>query len=145
LWLAWLGRFLPGTMAAIPGREKLLTKTQGPLFEGRSPTVWRAFLHHTGRPRIKAVAHQAMWLHRLDLRPGLPEVRQPVLLLTGELDRVVPAVHAEVLLQGLPSAGQVVLAGCGHTPYYTHPELFAEVVRQFLTPERSALPTVAAR
>jgi pimeloyl-ACP methyl ester carboxylesterase len=52
----------------------------------------------------------------------------------GERDRVVPAPYAETLLEGLPSAGRVILEGCGHVPSYSHPEVYAEVVRQFLTP-----------
>jgi pimeloyl-ACP methyl ester carboxylesterase len=39
-----------------------------------------------------------------------------------------------MLLQGLPNAGRVVIAGCGHVPSYTHPEILAEVIQQFLTP-----------
>jgi hypothetical protein len=27
-----------------------------------------------------------------------------------------------------------VIEGCGHVPSYTHPEILAEVIRQFLTP-----------
>src|SRR5207244_2071132 len=80
------------------------------------------------------LGHQAQWLHRLDLREELPQVRQPVLLIWGDRDRVVPLAHAEVLRQGLPSAGLVVLEGAGHVPSYTHPDALAEVVRQFLTP-----------
>jgi pimeloyl-ACP methyl ester carboxylesterase len=47
---------------------------------------------------------------------------------------VVPRPYEEMLLQGLPNAGRIVLEGCGHTPSYTHPEVLAEVIRQFLTP-----------
>jgi pimeloyl-ACP methyl ester carboxylesterase len=92
----------------------------------------------TGQARLAALGHQAQWLHRLDLRPDLPEVRQPVLLVQGECDRVVPLPHADMLRAGLPSAGLVILEGCGHVPSYTHPEAFAEVVRQFLTPVTSS-------
>ena len=57
-----------------------------------------------------------------------------MLLVCGDRDTVVPPRHTQMLQAGLPSAGVVVLEGCGHVPSYTHPEAFAEVVRQFLTP-----------
>jgi pimeloyl-ACP methyl ester carboxylesterase len=61
-------------------------------------------------------------------------LKQPVLLVCGELDPTIRPVQTETLLQGLPNAGRVVIEGAGHMPYYTHPEVLAEVVRQFLTP-----------
>jgi pimeloyl-ACP methyl ester carboxylesterase len=134
LFLARLGRWLPGTTAWLPWREKILRAVNRGLFDHRSPEVWRYFIECTARPRVAAFAHQALWLHGVDVRPLLPTIRQPVLLLCGDRDRVVPPHYQEVLLAGLPSAGRVVIEGCGHVPSYTHPEVFAEVVRQFLTP-----------
>jgi pimeloyl-ACP methyl ester carboxylesterase len=134
LFLARLGRLIPGPVANIPFREKLLREVNKGLFDGRTPDVWDYFIDCSGRGRIAAFAHQALLLHRVDLRPLLPEIRQPVLLVCGDRDRVVPRPHEEMLLAGLPNAGRVVLEGCGHVPSYTHPEVFAEVVRQFLTP-----------
>ncbi len=132
-WLASLGRFLPGKMARVPLREKLLRAVNREL-EDRPGEVWRSYVEHTGSVRIAAFAWQGLMLHRLDLRPLLPSVRQPVLLVCGDRDRVVPGRYAEVLLDGLPNAGRVVLEGCGHLPSYSHPEVYAEVIRQFLTP-----------
>ncbi len=136
-WLAYLGRFLPGSMAALPLREKVLLKTAGTAFKEMFPDIWNHFLECSGRARIAAFAGQAHMLNQLDLRPLLPSIRQPVLLICGSADRVVPRPHAEILLAGLPNAGRVVIEGCGHVPSYTHPEIYAEVIRQFLTPPKS--------
>jgi pimeloyl-ACP methyl ester carboxylesterase len=133
-WLSWLARFLPGSTRRIPKREKILELVHKETFVGRPDEVWRAFVDWTGQSRLSALGHQAQWLHRLDLREELPRVRQPVLLIWGDRDRVVPLPHSEVLRQGLPSSGLVVLEGAGHVPSYTHPDALAEVVRQFLTP-----------
>jgi pimeloyl-ACP methyl ester carboxylesterase len=132
-WLAFWGRFLPGRMAGLPLREKVLLKSAGG-FKEMFPDIWEHFLDCSGRARLSAFASQAYLLHRLDLRPILPTIRQPLLLICGAQDRVVPRVHEEILLQGLPNAGRVVLEGCGHMPSYTHPDILAEVIRQFLTP-----------
>ncbi len=132
--LAWIGRFLPGSTASLPLRQRALHKVNQFYFARRTPDVWKHFVANTGRSRTAAFARQALLLDALDLRPLLPEVRQPVLLLCGDRDRVVPRVCEEMLLEGLPNAGRVVIEDCGHMPSYTHPEVFAEVVRQFLTP-----------
>src|SRR5262249_61897222 len=77
---------------------------------------------------------QAQWLHRLDLRPDLAQVTQPVLLGWGDRDRVMQPLHAETLRAGLPSAGLAIIEGAGHVPSYSHPDALAAVVRRFLTP-----------
>ena len=133
-FLSFWGRFLPGQMAGIPLREKVLLKVGSATFKELFPDIWAHFLECTGRARLAAVAYQACLLHALDLRPILPAIRQPVLLVCGDQDRVVPRLHEEMMLQGLPHAGRVVIENCGHLPSYTHPEILAEVVRQFLTP-----------
>jgi pimeloyl-ACP methyl ester carboxylesterase len=134
LGLARLGRLLPGTTAWLPLRRWLLRRFNPGLFDDRPPEVWEYFVDCCGRPRIAAVAWQALLLHRLDVRPILSQVRQPVLLVCGDRDLIVPPPYEEVLLEGLPNAGRAILEGSGHVPSYTHPEVFAEVVRQFLAP-----------
>ena len=134
-FLARLGRWLPGTTGQLPLREKVTLKVNGAGFREKPETTVPLF---RGDDRAdagsKAFAHQALLLDRVDLRPVLPEVKQPVLLFCGDLDLVVRPVHAEILLGGLPNARRVVVEGCGHVPGYSHPEVLAEVVRQFLTP-----------
>src|SRR5262249_31322321 len=120
--LAYLGRFLPGAMASLPLREKMLLKATGGAFKEMFPDVWDHYLECSGRARVPASASRAYMLRTLALRPFLPAVRQPVLLLCGDQDRVVPRPYAEVLRQGLPNARLVVIEGCGHVPSYTNPE-----------------------
>jgi pimeloyl-ACP methyl ester carboxylesterase len=136
--LAWIGRFLPGTTSWLPLRERALHKVNKDQFARRSPDVWTNFIANTGRTRVAHMASQARMLRGLDLRPLLPEIRQPVLLMSGDRDRVVPRVCQDMLMEGLPNAGRVVIEECRHFPTYTHPEVFAEVVRQFLTPPETA-------
>jgi len=131
--LARIGRFLPGTTGRLPLREKVTMKINGAGFREKPEQLYRHFVETTGRTPVKAFAHQALVLDTVDLRPILPEVRQPVLLFCGDLDVVVRPVHAEILLNGLPNARRVVVEGCGHVPAYSHPEVLAEMVRQFLT------------
>jgi pimeloyl-ACP methyl ester carboxylesterase len=133
-FLARVGRFLPGATGRLPLREKVTKKVNGAGFKEKPERQYRYFVDTTGRTPVKAFAHQALLLDRVDLRSMLPEVKQPVLLFCGDLDIVARPVHAEILLQGLPNARRIVIEGCGHVPGYSHPEVLAEVVRQFLTP-----------
>ncbi len=139
-FLARLGRFLPGTTGRLPLREKVTFNVNGRGFQDKPERLYRYFVETTGRTPVKTFAHQALLLDRLDLRAILPDVKQPVLLFCGDLDVVVRPVHSEILLGGLPNARRVVVEGCGHVPGYGHPEVLAEVVRQFLTPPADGLP-----
>jgi pimeloyl-ACP methyl ester carboxylesterase len=132
--LARVARWLPGPMGRVPLRKKMLRKTTYAAFVGRPDGVWRYYLDCCGAPPIRAFASQVLMLEHLDMRPLLAAIRQPVLLICGEHDRIVPLSYSDVLLEGLPNAGRVVIEGCGHVPSYTHPEALAEVVRRFLTP-----------
>jgi pimeloyl-ACP methyl ester carboxylesterase len=143
--LARVARFFPGSMRWVPFRRTVVRAINYEIFARRAPAVWDYFLECSGRAAVAAFAHQALLLHRLDLRTLLPEVRQPVLLVCGDRDTVVPRAYAEVLLGGLPIAGLVTIEGCGHVPSYTHPEVFAEVVRQFLTPPAACPPRCTGR
>jgi pimeloyl-ACP methyl ester carboxylesterase len=134
LLLARLARYWPGTMHIVPGRTAVLRRFHFAPFASRPPEVWEYFLERSNLHPIAAVAHRALMIHRLDLRSLLPEIRQPVLLVCGEHDPLVRPACEEALLRGLPNAGRAQLAGCGHNPLFTHPEVLAELTRQFLTP-----------
>jgi pimeloyl-ACP methyl ester carboxylesterase len=137
--LASFARYWPGGAGLLPFRPALLRRAHFGPFAGREAELWDFMLTRWARPRIAALAQRARMLHRLDLRPLLPHIRQPVLLICGEDDPLVGKRCEETLVQALPNAGRVELSGCGHNPVFSHPEVLAEVVRQFLTPRRCAI------
>jgi pimeloyl-ACP methyl ester carboxylesterase len=142
--LAGVARYWPGCMRHLPLHRAVLRRSHGGPFAACPPEVWTFFLEQNGSAPIAAVARRALLLHRLDLRPLLPEVRQPVLLVCGERDPLVGKECEQALLAGLPNAGRVEIAGCGHFPSLTHPDLLAALVGDFLTPP-TPLPATAAR
>jgi pimeloyl-ACP methyl ester carboxylesterase len=133
-FLARLARYWPGRLQWLPGRTAVLRRINFAPFASLPPEVWDYFLERSNDPPIAAVAHRALMIHRLDLRSDLSEIRQPVLLVCGDQDPLVGPECEEVLMRGLPSAGRATIAGCGHNPLFSHPEVLAELVRQFLTP-----------
>ena len=67
-----------------------------------------------------------------DLRPLLPEIKAPTLLIWGENDQDTPLADARVMEASIPDAGLVVLTGAGHFSYLDRPADFARIVRHFL-------------
>ena len=59
-------------------RQTVLQKAHRPAFESRGADVWDYYLERNSRPPITAVARRALLLHRVDLRPLLPAIRQPL-------------------------------------------------------------------
>src|SRR5262249_53226392 len=137
-WYEWLAatmtQRLPGKLRHLPLHERVLRHVHRGHFDARPGEGWRYYIDSHSDFPIRATAHQALLLHRVDLRPLLPQIRQPVLLVSGHEDRVVPPAFQEELLAGLPNARLAALPKSGHVPYHTHPEALADLVRDFLTP-----------
>jgi 3-oxoadipate enol-lactonase len=135
--LASWGRWWPGEMSMLPLRNTILEQMR-PAFAGCEPAVWDYFMQHDGSQPMAAVAQKAVLLHHLDLRPLLPEIRQPVLLICGDRDPLVGKPCEQELLAGLPNAARAEIDDCGHLPQYTHPEVLSEIVERYLTGKREA-------
>jgi 3-oxoadipate enol-lactonase len=71
-------------------------------------------------------------LAELDLRPELPQVKVPVLVLVGEHDEATPPPMSHELAAGLPNARLKILSGCAHVPQLQAPEMFLEAIGDFL-------------
>jgi pimeloyl-ACP methyl ester carboxylesterase len=67
-----------------------------------------------------------------DLPQHLAEINMPVLVITGDDDRIVPTADSVRLSQELPNAKLVVIPQCGHVPHEECPQAFLEAVNEFL-------------
>jgi pimeloyl-[acyl-carrier protein] methyl ester esterase len=70
----------------------------------------------------------------LDLRPLLPKITVPTLLLHGDADRILPLASSQWLAEQLPQSHLHVLPGAGHAPMMTFPQEIAAAVNQFFVP-----------
>ena len=52
-----------------------------------------------------------------DPRPMLPTITQPVLLLWGQKDALIPVANAQDYLKALPNASLVTFDNLGHVPH----------------------------
>jgi pimeloyl-ACP methyl ester carboxylesterase len=111
--------FIPGW---IPG---LLTDAAPPGLAEEVIAVMSDF--HPAGYRAMALAFA-----NLDLRPVLPTITVPTLLLWGELDQRSPISVAEAMHAQLPDSELVVLPGVGHLTNAEAPDAWNAAVRAFL-------------
>ncbi|MFO1436607.1 MAG: alpha/beta fold hydrolase [Gammaproteobacteria bacterium] len=65
----------------------------------------------------------------------LPEFRQlktPTLLIGGEVDSLVPNAAFRAMQEMNPAIAVEIIAGAGHAPFLSHPEIFRKRIREFL-------------
>lgn len=67
-----------------------------------------------------------------DLPERLDELALPVLVITGDDDRIVPTELSMRLAAELPNAELVVISNCGHVPHEECPQPFLQAVTGFL-------------
>lgn len=74
----------------------------------------------------------AKMLHITDISADLPKIQNPVLIIHGENDPIIPLESSKVLAAGLPQARLDVVAGHGHSLNVEDPKLFVSKVNDFL-------------
>ncbi|MEQ8405953.1 MAG: alpha/beta hydrolase [Oceanicaulis sp.] len=93
---------------------------------------------------LRAPGNRLALIHRMeqtvleDPRPILETIQQPVLLLWGEKDALIPVSNAQDYLTALPNAELVTLDGAGHLPMEEIPQASLEPVEAFLAPLKDA-------
>ena len=80
----------------------------------------------------------ALWEFTLASRPiglseRLDELTLPVLVITGDHDRIVPTKDSIRLAGELPNASLEVISNAGHVPHEEQPQMFMETVTSYLS------------
>ena len=68
----------------------------------------------------------------VDLRPQLPSIALPTLVLTPSYDKLVGRDATDALLTGIPRAKEEVLDGTGHMVRFTHPGRYEAAALRFV-------------
>lgn len=94
------------------------------------------------RDRVRAMNVVALKNEALELGESQPldppaaqrlqEISAPTLVIIGDLDRPVMLSAADFMAQTIPNARKVVIPGTAHLPSMEKPELFNEIVLDFL-------------
>ena len=100
--------------------------------------IWRAYRSLTDEETRQAFVRTI----RSVIEPGGQAVaakdrlylaeRLPVLIVWGEVDRIIPVAHAYSAHEALPHSRLEIIPGVGHFPQSEDPEAFAELVRDFV-------------
>ncbi len=88
---------------------------------------------------------RALWEFTLSSQPSdlsshLAEFTLPVLVITGEADRIVPTEQSVQLAHELPQAQLVVIPQAGHVPHEEQPAAFLAAVSAFIQTVSSSQP-----
>ncbi|MCA9638162.1 MAG: alpha/beta fold hydrolase [Myxococcales bacterium] len=81
---------------------------------------------------------QALWRFTVanegsdDLPPRLADLDMPILVITGDDDRVIPTEESVRLADALPDAELVVIGACGHVPQEECPQAVLAAIDGFL-------------
>jgi 2-hydroxy-6-oxonona-2,4-dienedioate hydrolase len=67
-----------------------------------------------------------------DLVPGLPQIKQPTLVVWGARDQTIDPKTFPQLVEKLPNALGEIMPVCGHVPHQCHAKEFNEKVFDFL-------------
>jgi pimeloyl-ACP methyl ester carboxylesterase len=122
-----LGGYYAPRAAAFEPRIKAVVPIGGPYDFGDCwpilPTITReTFVHHTGAAGDDDGKKRA---HQLDLTGVADKVKQPMLVIFGKLDRLIPYQHAERLAAEAPNATLVMYEDgnhvCNNIPYKYRP------------------------
>jgi pimeloyl-[acyl-carrier protein] methyl ester esterase len=98
----------------------------------RSQQILESALSQQGAPNEEALRNGLDLLDALDLRSRVREIGQPVLIISGQNDRVTSPAAARWVMQALPQATLVEIPRAGHAPFVSHHQEVAAAVRGFL-------------
>ncbi|MGZ8666135.1 MAG: adenylate/guanylate cyclase domain-containing protein [Solirubrobacterales bacterium] len=137
-----LRRFL-GVMAENWGSPALLSRWAPSLDGDEEAARWWARLLRNGSTPGAFRALTAVY-EEMDIRPLLPLVRVPSLIIWRQGDRIVPPALTKVVAEGIPGAKAVELAGEDHLPMAGDQEAVLGEIEEFLTGQRSGPPAERA-
>lgn len=116
---ATLRRFLGLQVRGTEGERELLV-------------VLRERLASRSEPDPDALRGGLEILRDLDLRDELTEIKQPVLVIAGERDRLSLPQASRFLAQAIPNARLVEIGGAAHAPFLSHQEKFVAELINFM-------------
>ena len=132
-------------MDALPGLTKRLFRY---FLASADEQAMLEILEDTVKPTADSIRASIRSMMRTDLRPDLPRLAVPALVLHGTRDDIVMPSQIDVIRRALPASPclrQFSIEGSRHFPWVDQPDLFHEQLLTFLrTPREQLLPQIAA-
>ena len=127
-----LFRRLPGRLRHFPGRRAVQRQSHRRWFPPFDETRWQFFSDNTGSVPLAEMARRAAIVRDCDLRPLLPAIAQPLLLLRTEGNGQILDACNQELADNLPHATLESMNESGQFPFLTHPHRLAKIVYAYL-------------
>jgi pimeloyl-ACP methyl ester carboxylesterase len=119
---------IPFELAGVPGP---LTAMRG-LARAVSPQFLSLLFDDAACAGPATIARAARDLLQADIRPKLPRIAAPTLVVWGSHDPLVPLSLGRQLAAAIPGARLAVLPDTGHNPMIERPQTFNRLVDNFL-------------
>ena len=100
--------------------EFLTLQVRGEVEPHRLLRELKTNLARGGPPQPAALDQGLDLLRSCVLRPALPGIGQPALVVAGESDRLTPPQASQYLAQSLPNARLCTIERAGHAPFLSH-------------------------
>lgn len=113
--------------------EQMLPKMMAPqTYQTKPELVERVRLIMEAVSLDGVLGDQAGMKNRPDSLPTLAAFDKPLLIIQGEEDQFAPREVAEAMKNAAPQARMALIPAAGHLPNLEQPELFNQVLREFL-------------
>jgi len=123
-WRATMRRFIGLQLKGASDARQLIRRVSGLLEQGGAP--------HPG-----ALQDGLRLLLTHDARAKLAALEQPVMLVLGERDALVPSSIAEQIGAFAPAVRVECVTRSAHAPFITHSRLFTDLLRGFTQPSKA--------
>lgn len=96
-------------------------------------SIHRELEEMTGRVGAETYVRQNEAVSRRDdLRPVLPTIAVPTMVVVGAQDTMTPPAWSQAIAEAVPGAVLHVIPDCGHLPPIERPEVTADLLRRWL-------------
>ncbi len=89
-------------------------------------------INKMGHPSPAVIAKQLEMLKSADVRPLLPRIKVPTLIIQGDKDQICLPGTAIALQEKIPNSRLRMMKGVGHAPFLEAPEIFFDLLSDFI-------------
>ncbi len=113
-------------------RRFLALQVRGSESERELLAALREQLFSRGEPNLAALRGGLEILRDADLREQASTIMQPTLAIAGQRDKLTPPEASNYLVQVMPNAHVVEVAGAAHAPFLSHTDTVVQHIKKFL-------------
>lgn len=97
----------------------------------QSLKILKQFMASRPMPSIETLRQGLKILKTTDLRAVLKDIPQPVLMISGEHDRLMPYQATDAMQLLFTNASNAMIEGAGHAPFISHIDEFTQQIKDF--------------